>query len=90
MEHAGLNQTALGKKAGTAQSTIGRILKEKHAPDIDTLEALGKSLGTSAWQLLVPGMDPSNLPILQNASPEERELYERLKQAAILVSRKSP
>jgi transcriptional regulator with XRE-family HTH domain len=89
MDHLEIKQSALGKRAGIAQSTVGRILQEKHAPDIDTIEALGRALGVSLWQLLVPGLDPANPPLLQNASPEERELYERLKQAAVVFGRKT-
>ena len=86
MAHGHMNQTALGKKADIAQSTIGRILKEKHAPDLDTLATLGRALGVSVWQLMVPGLDPSNPPVLQNATPEERELYDRLRAAAEILS----
>lgn len=86
MAHAEVNQTALGKKAGVDQSTIGRIRKQKHAPDVDTLERICKALGVSLWQILVPKLDPTNLPVLQNASPEERELYDRLRQAAEILT----
>jgi transcriptional regulator with XRE-family HTH domain len=88
MAHGDLNQTALGKKAGVAISTIGRILVEKHAPDIDTLSQIAQALGVTAWQIMVPRLDPSNPPVLQNASPEERELYERLRAAAEVLGRK--
>lgn len=81
-----LSQAGLGKKSGIAQSTIGRILAEKHAPDIDTLDAIAKTFHLNAWQMMVPNLDPSNPPLLQNASPQERELYERLKAAAELLT----
>ena len=90
MAHHETNQTGLGKRSGLAQSTVGRILKEAHAADVDTLEAVGKALGVTPWQLMVPGLDPANPPVLQNASPEEREFYERLKQAAVVLGRKTP
>lgn len=86
MRHGDLTQSALGKKAGVAVSTIGRILVEKHAPDIDTLHAIGYALNMTPWQLLVPGLDPTNPPILQNATPEERELYSRLRAAAEILN----
>lgn len=86
MNQAGVNQSQLGKKADVAQSTIGRILKERHAPDLDTLHSLGKALGVTVWQLMVPHLNPSNLPVLQNASAEEQELYARLKAAAEILT----
>lgn len=88
MDHLDASQGAIGHKMGMAQSTVGRILKQKHAPDLDTLESLADAVGVSLWQLLVPRLDPTNPPVLQNASPEERELYDRLRQAAEVLSRK--
>ncbi len=88
MGHGDLNQTALGKKAGVAVSTIGRILAAKHAPDIETLASIAHALGVTTWQIMVPRLDPTNPPVLQNASPEERELYDRLRAAAELLGRK--
>jgi transcriptional regulator with XRE-family HTH domain len=86
MAHGDVNQTQLGKKAGIAQSTIGRILAEKHAPDIETLAAIGKALGVSPWQLLVPHLDPVNLPAIQSVTPAQLELVERLRAAADLLA----
>lgn len=86
MDHADVSQTTLGKKAGVDPSTIGRIRTQKNAPDIETLEAICTALGVAVWQALVPDMDPANLPVLQNATAQERELYDRLRAAAELLS----
>lgn len=88
MEHTGATQGSLGQKMGRAQSTVGRILSQKNAPDLDTLSALANAAGVPLWHLLVPGYDPTNPPVLQNATPEERELYDRLRAAAAVLSGK--
>lgn len=90
MAHGDTNQSQLGKRADIAQSTIGRILREKHAPDLDTLHALGQAFGLTPWQLLVPNLDPSNPPALQTQSPEEMELYRKLREAAALLPHNKP
>jgi DNA-binding transcriptional regulator LsrR (DeoR family) len=33
MDHLGVNQSAIGDKCGIHQTTVGRILKQKNAPD---------------------------------------------------------
>lgn len=77
------SQSALHKRSGVAQATIGRILSgEGENTRIETVERLAKAYGLEAWQLLVAGMDPANAPVLQAVSAEERSLYERLRIAA--------
>lgn len=75
------SQMALGKKSGVAQATIGRILREEVAASIETISDLARAYGLEGWQLMVAGMDPTNPPVLQAVSKEERALYERLKSA---------
>lgn len=77
------SQSALRRKSGVAQATIGRILSERgENARIETIDRLARAYGLEGWQLLVPGMDPSNPPVLRAASKEEQALYERLRQAA--------
>lgn len=85
MQHGELNRSQLAGKAGISHTTIGRVLKESHAPDLDTLSALAGVFALTPWQILVPHLDPSNPPVLQAATAQERELYERLRQAAELL-----
>lgn len=86
MAHGDVNQSQLGRKADIAPTTVGRILKEKHAPDVDTLGALAGALGITVWQMMVPKLDPASLPALQNVTPEEQELYARLRAAAEMLT----
>lgn len=80
------NQSELKRKSGVAQSTIGRILQCETAATIETLEQIAGVYGLQAWQLLVPDMEPSNPPVLAVASPKERELYQRLKDAVVGIA----
>lgn len=53
--------TGLGR--GTIQRALGRS-KDLTAVGIDTLEALARAYGLQAWELLLPGLDPRNPPIV--------------------------
>lgn len=77
-------QLRLGKKAGVGQATIGRILsQEGEDSGVETVAKLAKAFGLEAWQMMVPGMDPANPPVLQPVSKEEQALYQRLRDAAM-------
>lgn len=84
------SQMALAKRSGVAQATIGRILREETGVTIDTLDELAKAYGLEGWQLMVAGMDPTNPPVIQAVTKEERELYKRLKSAIDDVSKLKP
>jgi len=85
------SQMGLGKKSSVAQATIGRILSQGgENARIETVAKLAKAYGLEAWQLMVPGMDPVNPPVLQAASKEERELYDRLRQTMRDLARLEP
>lgn len=76
-------QGELFRKSGVAQATVGRILSERgENARIETVDKLAKAYGLEGWQLMVAGMDPSNPPVLQPVSREERDLYARLRTAA--------
>lgn len=46
------------------RSTIQRALAGKTAPGVDTLGAIAAAYDLSAWQLLVPDLDPEQPPVL--------------------------
>lgn len=77
------SQSALKKRSGVAQATIGRILGEEgENARIETVERLARAFGLEMWQLLVPGMEPGNPPVLQPVTKAERQLYDRLRMVA--------
>ncbi len=82
--HADLaSQSALHKKSRVAQATIGRILRDGgENARIETVEKLARAFGLEGWQMLVPGMEPTNPPVLQPVTRAERQLYEKLRMVA--------
>jgi transcriptional regulator with XRE-family HTH domain len=57
-----------------SQSTVGRILTGSVSAGIDTIEVLAARFGLKPWQLLVPGLDPTNPPKLADLSATEWSL----------------
>lgn len=78
-----------GNKVG--KSTIDRAMKADTPLTLDNLEALAKAFELDAWQLLVPGLSPSNPPLLRQVGESEDQLYRRIEslvqEAAGLKSR---
>lgn len=72
-------QKDLRARAGIAQSTVSRILRGNQGAGIDVVEQIAHAYGLEAWQLMVPGFDPANPPILRSMSEQETQLYERLR-----------
>ena len=57
---------------------MGRILNEEHSPQLKQIDAIAKAFQLSAWQLLIPGLDPSNPPVCE-LTKAEKDLYDRLR-----------
>lgn len=68
----------VAKASHVGNGTIQRIKTAEVACAIDTLHAIARAFELEAWQLMVPGIDPRNPPVLRQLSPEEAELYHRL------------
>lgn len=71
----------LGQKTGLGVSAISRIVNG-HNATLETLDKLAKAFELEVWQLMLPGLDPKNHPVVQPVSAKERELYERFKEVA--------
>lgn len=73
--------TALrGNKVG--KSTIDRAIKGEANLTIDNLEVIAKVFGVDPWQLLVPGMQPKNPPVLRTIGAAEEAVYARMRELA--------
>lgn len=72
----------LAKKTGLGTGTISRLRNGSVNANLETLDAIAKAFDVEPWQLLVPGMDPNNTPVLQTAGDSERELYRQFKTIA--------
>lgn len=82
-DHKGtyVDDASIATKAKLTPSTVGRVRKGQIATAIDTLDAIAKVYGLRAWQLLIPGLDPSNPPVVPYTDAE-RALYWRIKSVA--------
>jgi len=49
------------------------------SPTLRQIEDVAKLLGLQPWQLLVPGLDPTNPPVV-TMTETERALYARLRE----------
>ena len=80
------NLSQLAADCGFSQSTATRIKQQGTAIGLDRLQMIAHAFGLATWQLLVPGLDPNNPPVLQPVSARERELYEKIMSAAKAIA----
>jgi transcriptional regulator with XRE-family HTH domain len=78
-------QKALAKRAKVAMSTVARIRKAEVGCSIDVLDAIARVYGLSAWQLMMPNLDPTNPPVFC-VTATERDLYRRMRHAAAALA----
>lgn len=71
---------AWSRRVGVGEATLHRILHADAAIKLDSIEAVARGFGVPAWMLLVPDLDPKNLPVSLSAG--ERDFYRRLQAAA--------
>lgn len=62
--------------------TIQRIEAQKTSVGLAILDKIAEKFDLAAWQLLVPGFDPTNPPALQPVTQRERDLYDKIMTAA--------
>ncbi|WP_342617193.1 helix-turn-helix transcriptional regulator [Rhodoferax sp. GW822-FHT02A01] len=56
------NITKLASESEVGNGTIQRIEEQNTSVGVDNLEKIADALKVEIWQLLVPGIDPANLP----------------------------
>ena len=74
----------LSKRSGVGIATLSRILNMSSAATLDTVTRLASAFEMTPWQMLVPGLDPSNPQILRSTSPAEEALYSKLREVVEL------
>lgn len=74
------SQAAIGRAAKIDQRTVGRILNMENEPTFGQLTKLAKAFKLQAWQLLVPGLEPTNPPMLASESVRLRKLLTNIGQ----------
>lgn len=71
------NLTQLATDAKVGPGTASRLKAMDTFAQLDTIEKIAAAFGLQPWQLLVPGLEPGNPPVLRDASPAERKLYRK-------------
>jgi transcriptional regulator with XRE-family HTH domain len=71
----GWNQAELAHKSGVSQKTISNLEDpNSHACQLDKLDAIAKSFGLEAWQLIKTDSVSEPTPIYKKLTKEESEL----------------
>lgn len=60
---------------------LRRLLAASHSPTTRTLDEIAETFDLEPYQLLVPGLDPSDPQILRVLSPVERVIYKALEES---------
>lgn len=69
----------LAKDAHVSLSTVQRIVAGSTGANLDGIEAIANAFDLSAYQLLIPNLDPANAQVVHGATKEEERLYRRWK-----------
>jgi transcriptional regulator with XRE-family HTH domain len=98
MEHHGLTQEGMAKKAGVSQRSISNLIfiSSPHSPKLKTIEDVAKAFNLQTWHLLLPDapidllLNSSIEKVVSNyasASKEGRDMINRVsdREAAIAV-----
>jgi hypothetical protein len=67
---------------GPSNGTLDRIRRAASGCSVDQLDLLAKVFELQPWQLMTPGLDPTNPPMLVSESEALRALYSGLKGTA--------
>lgn len=81
-EDPALSQPVLAGRAKMHQRTLGRIINNEVTPTLEMMVRIAAGLDVHLWQLLVPELDPRNLPALAPVTEKERQLWNTIRQAA--------
>lgn len=68
----------VAKRAGVDQKTVWRMVNEANSARVESVAKVAEAFGLSTWQILVPGLDPSNPPVVA-MTEVERSFYARLR-----------
>lgn len=59
------NLNRLAREAKIGPGTASRLKAQETSVGLDTIDKLAAYFNVEAWQLLVPGFEPDNMPVLQ-------------------------
>lgn len=79
----------VAKAAGVDQKTVWRMIKKSNSSTLDKIAKVAAAFDLQAWQLLVPGLEPENPPVV--VTRLESDFFARLrKDPAVRVDPKKP
>lgn len=78
---------ALAVDAHVSLSTVQRILVGETGATIDNIESLATAFSLSAYQLLLPRLDPANPGVIKGATKDEEVLYRNWKREKLPLFR---
>lgn len=73
------NLTRLAADCKLGPGTATRIKEQKTSVGLDVLEKIGRHFDLDPWQLLVPGMEADNPPVIATPTAEHQQFIERLR-----------
>jgi predicted transcriptional regulator len=78
---ASLSKTepAFAKIAKIDQKTMWRVMHGGNEPTLDTVSKLAKACGIEPWQLLTPGLEPNNPPMLAAQTDRLRTVLDNIR-----------
>jgi len=87
VEHYGKEHlTRLAEECDIGPATATRIKQQKTSVGMDVIERIAARFDVEAWQLLVPGFDAKNPPVLQPVNEFERRLRDSIRNVAQLIA----
>lgn len=73
-----VNLNRLAREAGISPASATRIKSQETSVGLDLIEKLSGIFDIEPWQLLVPGINANNLPVLSVGGDTERMFYKTL------------
>ena len=68
-----------------SKNAVDTARKGANSATIDSVDAIARAFEMEAWQLLVPGMNPRNPPVLKSIGASEEAMYLKLRKAAEVI-----
>lgn len=56
MRVTGMKKPDLARKSGVSERMIGYILAKERSPTVDVADAIGRAVGLTGWQMIMPGL----------------------------------
>lgn len=75
------SQSEIARKSGIPQRTVGRIVHGEVQANLSSLVGLATAFGIEPWQLLVPGLNPRNMPRLHFLTEEQAVALQAISKA---------